>query len=283
MNILSIQSHVVHGHVGNSAAMFALQRIGHEVWPVHTVQLSNHPGYGSFGGDVIAPSLVASAIAGLSERGILKSCDGIVSGYLGAPEVADDVVAAVARIKVEQPRALYCCDPVLGDDGRLYVSADIAAAIAALAARADVVTPNLFELTYLTGLPVSTDVEIDRAITALHRQGPALVLVTSVTSDDRPDEVRTIVSTGAERGVVATPRLPLAASGAGDLLTALFFAHWLVERDAAGALARAVSAVFGVLTQTLMCGGREMALVAAQDELVAPSRVFIPSRFDPRS
>ena len=273
-----------YGHVGNAAAVFALQRLGHDVWPLHTVLFSNHPGYGTRGGDVVESRSLASCAEGLASLGILDLCDGVISGYLGTSGAADVIAACVARTKAARPSARYCCDPVLGDHGRLYVSDEIAGAIDRLVALADVVTPNLFELAHLTRHPVDTLDDIDAAVTALHRRGPTLVLLTSVTCAATPgDQVWTIVSTGAERFGIATPRLPIVASGAGDLMAALFFVHWLAAGDAVVALAEAVAAVFGVLDGTVARGGREMALIAAQDELLAPRRRFAASRFPPRA
>ena len=87
MNILSLQSHVAYGHVGNSAAVFALQRLGIEVWPVHTVQFSNHPGYGGFRGRAFDAGLIGDVVQGIEERGALAACDGVLSGYVGSAEI----------------------------------------------------------------------------------------------------------------------------------------------------------------------------------------------------
>ena len=127
MNILSIQSHVAYGHVGNSAAVFALQRLGIEVWPVHTVQFSNHPGYGGFRGHAFEGALIGDVVQGIEERGALKACHGVLSGYVGSAEIGPSIVDAVARVKRANPQALYCCDPVIGDVGRgVYVQPGVA-------------------------------------------------------------------------------------------------------------------------------------------------------------
>ena len=284
MNVLSIQSHVVYGHVGNSVAVFALQRLGHDVWPISTVGFSNHPGYGRHRGDVAQAGAVQSCIDGLADLGVLGTCDAIISGYLGAPATGDVVAGCVARVRTTKPNVLYCCDPVLGDDGRLYVSAETAAALRGLVAQAEIATPNLFELAYLTDRPVGTAAEIDAAVTALHGRGPACVLLTSVVSaDTRPDEIETIVSDANGRWIVSTPRLPLAARGAGDLMAALFVGHILRARSPADALRAAVSAVYAVLELTLAQGRRELALVAAQEAIVRPPRLFAARAFKSRS
>src|SRR5262245_95047 len=160
MNILSIQSHVAYGHVGNSAAVFCLQRLGIEVWPVHTVQFSNHPGYGAFKGQVFDARVIREVVAGVADRGVLTACDGVLSGYVGAVETGEAILDAVAAVKAANPKARYCCDPVIGDAGRVYVRDGIAALMRDRAlATADVVTPNRFELETLTGLKAETSAQ----------------------------------------------------------------------------------------------------------------------------
>ena len=276
MNILSIQSHVAYGHVGNSAAVFVLQRLGVEVWPVHTVTLSNHPGYGASRGRVADAALVRELVDGVADRGVLGTCDGVLSGYLGSAAIGTEVLAAVGKVKAANPAARYCCDPVIGDAGHVYVPADVAELIRARALPvADVVTPNQFELEFLTGGNSATLAEACAAIDRLHASGPSVILVTSVaTTETPPDAVDLVVSTPAGRHRLRTPKLPVAAHGAGDAIAALFFAHWLRTGLAAEALMRAASSVFGILRRT--GEAREMLLVAAQDEIVAPTTLFRP-------
>src|SRR4029077_9822970 len=89
MNLLSIQSHVVYGHVGNAAAVFALQRLGIEVWPINTVQLSNHPGYGAWTGRVFDAGVIRELADGVAKRGVFEACDGVISGYVGTPAIGE--------------------------------------------------------------------------------------------------------------------------------------------------------------------------------------------------
>jgi pyridoxine kinase len=276
MNLLSIQSHVAYGHVGNSAAVFALQRLGVEVWPIHSVAFSNHPGYGGFRGRMADAAAVRELVDGIAAQGALAQCDGIISGYLGTADIGIAVLAAVARLRAENPAARYCCDPVIGDAGRLYVQADVAEIIRAHALpAADVVTPNQFELERLSGRSSATTDAVAAAIDALHAAGPSVVLVTSLKTAETPaDAVDLVVSDAAGRFRLRTPKLPLAVHGAGDLIAALFFAHWLRAGSAAEALSHAASSVFGILRRTEEAGGTEMLLIAAQDELVAPSKLL---------
>ncbi len=181
MNILSVQSAVAYGHVGNCAAVFPLQRLGFEVWPVNTVAFSNHPGYGSWRGRVCDPSLIAELLEGIAERGVLASCAAVLSGYLGEIATGVAVLDAVARVKTANPGALYCCDPVIGDrDGGLYVRAGIPSFFRERAlAHADLVTPNHFELEQLAERRVETVADALVAADILRRFGAKIVLVTS--------------------------------------------------------------------------------------------------------
>jgi pyridoxine kinase len=277
MNLLSIQSHVAYGHVGNSAAVFPLQRIGVEVWPVQTVQYSNHTGYGRWRGRAFSGEAIRMVVEGIDERGVLGECDGVISGYLPSADVAEAVVETVARVKGANPSARYCCDPVIGDKVRgVFVRRGVPEFIRERALpAADVVTPNQFELDFLSGRNSRTLADALAAIAALHVIGPRVVLVTSLELDETPaDATDLIVSDDSGRFRVRTPRLPIVANGAGDVMAALFFAHYLRTGVAAEALSLAASSIFGILSRTAEEGAAEMLLVAAQEELVEPSQVF---------
>jgi pyridoxine kinase len=277
MNILSIQSHVAYGHVGNAAATFPLQRLGIEVWPIHTVQFSNHPGYGAWTGRVFEASLITEVVQGIADRGVLARCDGVLSGYMGAADTGAAILDAVARAKAANPRARYCCDPVIGDVGRgVFVRPGIPEFMREHAVRAaDIVTPNQFELDLLSGCSSATRHDALAAIDAVHALGPKVVLVTSLHTDETPAEAVDLVASDASgRFRVRTPKLPISINGAGDAIAALFFAHHLRTRSAAEALSLAASSIFGVLRRTADAGAREILLVEAQDEFVNPSRVF---------
>jgi pyridoxine kinase len=281
MNILSIQSHVAYGHVCNSAAFFPLQRIGVEVWPVHTVQFSNHPGHGGWRGDVFGGEAIRLMVQGIAERGVLGDCDGVLSGYLGAPDTGEAVIDAVTRVKQANPAARYCCDPVIGDVGPgIYVRRGIPEFIKArMLPIADIVTPNQFELEYLAGRAAPALSALAAAIDVVHACGPQVVLVTSLHTEDTPgDAIDLVVSDGLGRYRLRTPRLPIAVNGAGDAIAALFFAHYLMSGSAADAMALAASSIHGVLRRTVEAGSREMLLVDAQAELAKPSRLFVAER-----
>jgi pyridoxine kinase len=277
MNILSIQSHVAYGHVGNAAATFPLQRLGIEVWPVHTVQFSNHTGYGAWRGQVFDASAIAETVEGISERGVLARCDGVLSGYMGSAQTGASILDAVDQVKAANTRARYCCDPVIGDVGRgVFVRPGIPEFMRDRAVpAADLVTPNQFELDFLSGLTSRTVNETVAACGAIHAMGPATVLVTSLHVEDTPRDAIDLLASGPDgRFRVRTPLLDLSVNGAGDAIAALFFAHVLQTGSTAESLSRAASSIFGLLRCTAELGSREIALVAAQEEYVRPSQFF---------
>lgn len=279
MNILSIQSWVSYGHVGNAAAIFPMQLLGAEVWTVNTVQFSNHTGYGSWRGMVLPSELIRDLVTGIEERGVLPQCDAMLSGYLGDPHVAEAVLGARDRVLRANPRALYCADPVIGDDDiGVYVRPGVAELMRdRILPAADILTPNLFELKYLTGMPCGSLAEVKAAVAAVQARGPRRVLVTSLRTHDTPaDSLDMLVAEGDQFHLLRAPLLPLSVNGAGDVVAALFLVHSLRTDSAAAALGAAGSSIFGILRRTAELGQREIALIAAQQELVAPSRVFLP-------
>ncbi len=280
MNILSIQSHVAYGHVGNAAAAFPLQRLGIEVWPVHTVQFSNHTGYGSWKGSVFDGNMIREVIAGMAERGALRLCDGVLSGYMGSADIGEAILDTVLKVRRANPAMRYCCDPVIGDVGRgVFVRPGIPEFMRERALpAADVITPNQFELELLSGHETKTIADALAAIGLLHARGPGAILVTSLHTDDTPaDSIDMVASDGKHRFLARTPKLPISVNGAGDAIAALFFAHYLQSQSVAQALSRAVSSVFGILERTAEKGSREILLIEAQEEIVNPARVFEPS------
>jgi pyridoxine kinase len=277
MNILSIQSHVAFGHVGNASATFPMQRLGHEVWPIHTVQFSNHTGYGSWTGRVFDGLAVEELVDGIAARGVLPSCDGILSGYMGSADIGQAILGTVARVRTVNPDVLYCCDPVIGDVGRgIFVRPGIPEFMRDNAVpAADIVTPNQFELDFISGRSSATLADAKAALAAVQNAGPRVVLVTSLHTDTTPpDCVDLLAGEGSEAWLVRTPKLDVSVNGAGDAIAALFFVHYLDTRSARAALERAASSVYGLLRRTAEAGARELLTVASQDEFVSPSRIF---------
>jgi pyridoxine kinase len=281
VSILSIQSLVAYGHAGNSAAVFPLQRLGHEVWPVMTVHFSNHTGYGEWRGPVLPAEDVAEVVRGIEERGVLPQCDAVLSGYQGAEQVGAVVLDAVRRVKAANPDAVYCCDPVMGDVGRgMFVRQGIPELMRdQVVPAADVVTPNHFELDFLTGSSSHTLPELLDAVARLREAGPSVVLVTSTVLDDTPDDGLDLVAVsgdGAWR--TRTPRLPISPNGGGDLTAAVFLAHLLDGRPVDETLARTTSAVFAVMEATHDARDRELRIVQTQDRIADPRMEFPAER-----
>ena len=278
MNILSIQSAVAYGHVGNSAAVFPLQRIGHEVWPVYTVNYSNHTGYGQWKGPMIPAADVASVIDGMDERGALSRVDAVLSGYQGGDDIADVIIDAVARVKAQNPHAVYACDPVMGNaKSGCHVSDNIPPLLRdKVVPVADIITPNQFELGYLTGMEAGDLSSTLSAVEAAHGMGPSTVLVTSVERPeaDTENSIEMLVSDPKGAWLVQTPRLPFKRNGSGDVTAALFTGHYIRTGDASEALARTASSVFSLLEATFEADSPELLLVEAQEFYAHPKMQF---------
>ena len=275
--ILSIQSSVAYGHAGNSAAVFPLQRLGIEVWPVFTVHFSNHTGYGATRGPLLRASDVADVITGIEERGVLPGCDAVLSGYQGAEDVGAVILDAVEKVKSYNPKAVYCCDPVMGDVGRgFFVRPGIPEFMRdKVVPAADIVTPNHFELNYLTDTESTTLDDVFAAADKVRDLGPRTVLVTSVVREDASPETLEMIAVSPDGAwSVSTPRLPLTSTGTGDVTAALFLAHLLDTGSPGTALGRTASSVFTILEATVEAGRQEIALVAAQDAIVNPAMQF---------
>jgi pyridoxine kinase len=277
MKILSIQSAVAYGHVGNSAAVFPLQRIGVEVIPVPTVNFSNHTGYGAWRGPLIPPPDVAEILLGVEERGVFPSIDAVLSGYQGGVGIADVIVDAVRRVKAANPEAVYACDPVMGNArSGCFVAPEIPALLRdRVVPVADIITPNQFELGFLTGTePASIESTLDAAGRA-RAMGPSTVLVTSVERPDREEgTIEMLAVDAAGAWLVTTPYLPLKANGSGDVTAALFTAHYVATKDAALSLERTASSVFDLIETTYRSGERELQLVEAQEFYATPRMQF---------
>jgi pyridoxine kinase len=277
VKILSIQSSVAYGHVGNSAAVFPLQRLGHEVWPVLTVHFSNHTGYGEWRGPLLAADDVRDVIAGIGDRGVLGEADAVLSGYQGDPAVGQVILDTVARVKELNPDAVYCCDPVMGDLGRgMFVRPGIPEFMRdTVVPAADIITPNHFELDFLAGRTTSTLAEILDAVDSVRERGPRDVLVTSVLHGEVPEGRLDVVAVSDEGAwAVETPLLPITPNGCGDVTAALYLAHLRTTGSAETALSRTANSVFAILEQTIEAGTREIQLVAAQDRIAEPPTTF---------
>jgi len=276
VQVLSIQSSVAYGHVGNSAAVFPLQRLGHEVWPVLTVHFSNHTGYGSWRGPVLSAGDVAEVIAGVEERGAFPGIDAVLSGYQGDPAVGGVILDAVQRVRAANPSAIYCCDPVMGDTGRgMFVRPGIPEFMRDhVVPAADVITPNHFELNFLAGREATPRLDdVLDAVQTVRSRGPRNVLVTSVVTD-RSSSLDLVAVDDDGAWAVTTPLLPITPNGGGDVTAAVYLAHLLSTGSTPEALRLTANTLFAILRRTLDSGSSELQLVAAQDEIADPPAEF---------
>ncbi len=278
-SILSIQSHVAYGYVGNRAAVFPLQRLGFDVTAINTVQFSNHTGYPQWEGDIFSADQLRKIIEGLRTLGVFPQLKALLTGYLGNPEIARVIMDLVRELKQVNPNLIYCCDPVMGDaEGGCYVHPEVRDNFKHhLAKIADILTPNQFELNYLSDKPVTTLAEAQAACEALIQQGPKTILVTSLVTQDTPqDKMQMLLHQADGSWLIETPRLHPASppNGAGDLTAALMLANTLENLPPQEVLQKTAASVFGIYQATALSGKRELQVVAAQNELISPSQHF---------
>ncbi|WP_421216596.1 pyridoxal kinase PdxY [Aeromonas enteropelogenes] len=274
--VISIQSHVVFGCAGNSAAVFPMRRLGVEVWPINTVQFSNHTQYSQgWQGMVMPVGHIGQLMAGLTDIGVLGQCDALLSGYLGSAAQGEEILAAVARLKACNPRALYFCDPVMGHpDKGCIVAPGVAEFFKDRAlACADMLAPNLLELERLTGREIHNVPEAVAACQQLRARGARLVLVKHLGragfGHDR-FEMLLVCDEGAFH--ISRPLYPFARQpiGVGDLLSATMLANLLAGYEPVVAFERTNASVDAVLAQTWLVNAYELQLVAAQHEMAQP-------------
>lgn len=279
-SVISIQSHVCFGHVGNAAATLPLQCLGFEVWPVLTVQFSNHTGYGAWTGQVFTPEHIRELIQGMERRGAFASCGALLSGYMGAAPLGEAILETRALLRKHAPQALYACDPVMGDVGRgIFVQPEIPAFMKEHAVpAADVVTPNQFELELLTDVSVRTLDDALEGATRVLDMGPSVVLVTSLQHEATPEgRIEMLAVTRQGAWIVDTPMLPMAPppNGAGDAVSALFLGRLLHGDSPEQALDKTAGAIFKVFEITHAAGARELQLVAAMPWFARPEAMAV--------
>ena len=270
MLVISIQSQVVHGHVGNSAAVYAMQAEGVNVAAVPTTLLSNHPRYPSLRGRVLETELVADLLKGVEERGLVDEAAVLVTGYVGSPGNAAVIADFVERACTRNAKLVYLCDPVIGDDGRVYVADGILDVVRhRLLPAANLTTPNQFELELLSGLAVADAQGLSAACAVLTGAGRTDVVATGCTlADTAEGQVETILCADGRLSRFATLRLPIRPYGTGDLLAGLIAAHLAKGEAMESAVRLAVDTIFAVLVRTQQAGTADMRLVP----LPAPGR-----------
>ncbi|CAM5354483.1 Pyridoxine/pyridoxal/pyridoxamine kinase [Afipia felis] len=272
-SIISIQSQVVHGHVGNSAAVLPMQARGLNVAAVPTTLLSNHPGYETMRGRVLESELVGDLLRGVEERGLVETSRYIVSGYLGSRANGEVVAAFVERARRTNPEITYICDPVMGDSNLGVFVADqvMECLFDRLVPMADILTPNQFELGLLTqGRPVAWPA-LKAAAAKIQAIRSAYLVVTGCQLADTPDgSLENIVFDDDMHTRLASPRLPIVPVGTGDLFTGLLTANLAQGRNLVGAARNAAAVVLDILGRTIAEGEYEMQLGCVMDALVQP-------------
>jgi pyridoxine kinase len=267
MNILSIQSHVVYGHVGHQASTFPLQRLGHEVWSLPTVLYSNHLAHPSFTGRKLDAGFIDELLQGLTKLDLLGRLDAVLTGYLGDAPIVPMAIAALEAARAQKPEVLYACDPVMGDDGALYVSPALAESIARdLVPRADILFPNIFELQLLSGETVTGLKDVRPAMEALRKKTRnALVIATGIPDEAHKELITALALDDSGLWQAKAKRHAMGASGNGDCFAALFLGRYLGHRDLPTALGNAVEGMSKIAALTASTHADELKIVESQE------------------
>ncbi|WP_394390018.1 pyridoxal kinase PdxY [Shewanella woodyi] len=274
--ILSIQSHVVFGCAGNSSAVFPMRRLGMEVWPINTVQFSNHTQYAQGWKGMVMPSgQITELVQGLDNIGELKTCDAILSGYLGSAEQGGEIVAAVKQLKVVNPQAIYFCDPVMGHPEKgCIVAPGVQEFLKTQAlAAADIIAPNLLELETLTDSSLQTLDEVVQACKSLLKTGVEMILVkhlAKAATNQEQFEMLLVDKSGSylvSRPLYEFDKQPV---GVGDLISGLMLANLQAGYSSVEAFERTNTSVDVVLLETFNQGAYELQLIGAQGAIASP-------------
>jgi len=255
--VLSIQSHVVSGYVGNKSATFPLQLLGFEVDTINSVQFSNHTGYkAGVRGQVLDDTQLQELIDGL-DANCINHYSHIINGYIGSKSFLTKLASVVGHLKTVNPELVYVCDPVMGDTGPgLYVPAELLPVYKeVILPLADICLPNQFEAELLTDRKIRTEEDARQVMDLLHSRGPSTVILSSTElgSDKFLLGLASRVTDGVKTVVrLEIPKFPAAFVGTGDLFTALCTA-WLskTDGDIKVCLERTIATMQAVLTRTL--------------------------------
>lgn len=265
--VIVVSSHVARGSVGNRGVVFALETLGHPVWAVPTVILPWHPGHGRATRIVPDPAQFASLMKDLERARWLGEVGAVLSGYLGDPGQAEAVASLVRTVRARNPRALYVCDPVLGDSGGLYVPQETAAAIRDLLIPiADIATPNRFELEWISGAKLD---DLRSVIDAALDAGPRSMLVTSAPAM-LAGSIGNLLLTSSDALLAEHRLIERPPNGLGDLIAAIYLARLLAGQPIAKALQSATASVFEILARTAKRGGDELQLETDAQSLAHP-------------
>lgn len=278
--VLSVQSSVAYGYVGNRAAIIPLNALGHEVVALNTVSFSNHTGYGDWTGEVFSAQQLSELINGIKARGLFPKIDAVLTGYIGDEDLGALVLNTLDEIRTANPNCIYCCDPVMGDTGSgFFVNQRVTEFFRDSAIdRADIIVPNQFEASFLSGIDILTMADALRALESLHARGIKRIVMTSFQPDTlEPDKISMLISESS-KGVfqVTTPRFAMdpMPNGAGDVTAATILAHLLRGADLRGAVEHTAGALHDIFDQTQQAQRRELNLIRAQNAFLQPSQAF---------
>ncbi|CAI0731292.1 Pyridoxamine kinase [Serratia quinivorans] len=279
-NILSIQSHVVFGHAGNSAAEFPMRRMGVNVWSLNTVQFSNHTQYGKWTGCVMPASHLTEIAQGIADIDQLKHCDAVLSGYIGSPEQGNHILEIVRQVKQANPNAWYFCDPVMGHPEKGCIVAPGVAEFHCQQALpcSDMIAPNLLELELLSQRTVTNVEQAVSAARELIAKGPKLVLVKHLSrAGYNIDCFEMLLVTASQAWHISRPLVDFGERqpvGVGDLTSGLLLVNLLKGEALDKALEHVTAAVYEVMLTTQAMGEYELQVVAAQERIVQPGCEF---------
>lgn len=264
--ILSIQSHVAYGYVGNKAACFPLQSLGYDVCPVNTVQFSNHTGYGKCQGEIFTSNHIKQVIQGIKDLGVMNNCKAVLSGYLGDSSIGEIILSTVKELRQDNPDLVYLCDPVMGDVGRgIFVKDGIADFFKDYAlSTATIITPNHFEAELLYGSKINNVEDAKAAAAYFHKKGIKIFIITSFRSKDLPeDKMHVFLSDGVQYLLGQTPLVDfkISPNGTGDLFSALMLGHYLNSSDVESAFKSALQSIYYVICSTGKKSKRELDVI----------------------
>lgn len=275
--ILSIQSHVAYGYVGNKAATFPLQSMGYDVWPVNTVQFSNHTGYGKWRGEIFTREHIREVIQGIEELDMLGQCSAILSGYMGSSEICHEVLATVQRFKSKNPNILYLCDPVIGNN-QCFVKPEVLAFFKN-SLKADIITPNQLEAETFSGIKIQNSVDLKRVAEYFHSLNTKIVIITGIkTQDLDSNNLYVFVSYDKKYYIIKTKayNFKFSPNGTGDLFSALFLGNYLINNNALESLRKTVYFMQLVMHNTFLQQSRELLVTSINYDYSVHNEQLLP-------
>jgi pyridoxine kinase len=268
-SILSIQSHVTYGYVGNKAAVYPLQAMGFDVWPINTVQFSNHTGYGKWQGEIFSKQHILNLVDGIFDIGQAHKCAAILTGYMGSREICEAVKEIVAKFKAINHNFLYLCDPVIGNNS-CYVKPEVLDFFKNELS-ADMITPNQYEAETLSNIAVKTVEDLPKVAAYFHNLGVKIVIITGIKFANDPN-LNIFASDGLTQYITSTSeyhaKMPI--NGTGDLFSSTFLGIYLKNHDLALALQYAAFYLQAAVKATVDSGERELQVLAVEYKDIEP-------------